>query len=183
MTSGSKPTKPSVATVGVSKPGVSAAACATPAEASASAATTGRTSTRLAGISPLSRGPGGRAGPYSPHRLHGAPLASTAVEEVRLWTPRGAGRAKLPLLVVHDGPDYDSRAKLTAWARGAIRRGALPAFRIALLAVADRSEAYSASARYARTLAHEIVPALPIAGPPVGMGASLGALAMLHAEW
>jgi enterochelin esterase family protein len=106
------------------------------------------------------------------------------VQEVRVWTPRGAPRrAALPLLVVHDGPGYESRAKLTAWARRAIGRGALPPFRIALLAAPDRDESYSASARYARALVHEIVPALPAAGPPVGMGASLGALAMLHAEW
>jgi enterochelin esterase-like enzyme len=106
------------------------------------------------------------------------------VEEVRLWTPRAAGRrADLPLLVVHDGPEYQSRGRLTAWARRAIGRGALPPFRIALLASPDRNEDYSASARYARALAREIVPSLPAAGRPVGMGASLGALAMLHAEW
>ena len=101
-----------------------------------------------------------------------------------MWTPRRVPRrAELPLLVVHDGPEYAARARLTAWAREAIGRGALPPFRIALLAPGDRDERYSASARYARALTQDLLLTLPALGPPVGMGASLGALAMLHAEW
>ncbi len=50
----------------------------------------------------------------------------------------------------------------------------------------DRDQVYSASAAYARCMAHEVLPALaeiaPTAGrgQRAGMGASLGALAMLH---
>src|SRR3954452_11016093 len=152
MTSGSKPGKFSEATVGVSKPGVSLAAWAAAAVVpSASTAATGRARTRAAGISPLSRGPEDGFGPYSANGPQAAPLPSAGVEEVRLWTPRAAGRrGEVPLLVVHDGPEYESRARLTTWARRAIGRGALPPFRIALLAAPDRNESYSASARYAR---------------------------------
>jgi enterochelin esterase-like enzyme len=52
---------------------------------------------------------------------------------------------------------------------------------VALLAPADRDEWYSASGRYARALATDVMRALhPV--DPIGMGASLGALAMLHAH-
>jgi enterochelin esterase family protein len=61
--------------------------------------------------------------------------------------------------------------------------------RAALIGPVDRDEIYSASAYFARALAQELLPALePLAPTPrglrfrVGMGASLGALAMLHAH-
>jgi len=59
----------------------------------------------------------------------------------------------------------------------------LPPHRVALLAPGPRDEWYSASALYSRALYVDVVPALravvAVAGDPVGMGASLGALAML----
>jgi enterochelin esterase-like enzyme len=59
-------------------------------------------------------------------------------------------------------------------------------FRVALLPAGDRDEWYSASAVYGRALCSRILPALrshvPVDGRPVGMGASLGALAMLQAQ-
>ncbi len=58
----------------------------------------------------------------------------------------------------------------------------MPPFRVALLAADDRDESYSASARYSRRLCERLLPALRADGPVVGMGASLGALAMLHAQ-
>jgi enterochelin esterase family protein len=67
-----------------------------------------------------------------------------------------------------------------------IESGALPPFRVALLPPGDRDEWYSASAAYTRALHDRILPALrhhvDVAGQPVAMGASLGALAMLHAQ-
>jgi enterochelin esterase family protein len=54
--------------------------------------------------------------------------------------------------------------------------------RAALLQPVRRNETYSAAERYADALATEIVPALPETASRVGMGASLGALAMLHAH-
>jgi enterochelin esterase-like enzyme len=106
---------------------------------------------------------------------------------VTLWTPPGAGDDDpLPLLAVHDGPEYVARAEITAHAAEAIAAGRAPAHRIALLHPGEREEWYSASALYARALAGEVLPAVaaaaPQAGRPVGLGASLGALAMLHAQ-
>lgn len=97
----------------------------------------------------------------------------------RIWTPAGAGdRAML----VHDGPEYERRAHLVRWAAEAIGAGAVPPFRLVLLEAADRNEAYSASAAYARNLAGKLAPALGLSAPVIGAGASLGALAMLHAQ-
>ena len=102
---------------------------------------------------------------------------------VRIWSP---GEGALPLIVAHDGPEYDERAALTRYAGAMIARGALPPFRVALLPPGDRDEWYSASAAYGRALCRRILPALhdhvAVAGRPVGMGASLGALAMLQAQ-
>jgi len=106
---------------------------------------------------------------------------------VTLWSPADVrDGAALPLLAVHDGPEYEAQADLTARAAAAIAAGRMPAHRIALLHPGRRDEWYSASALYARALSGEILPAIgravAVAGPPVGMGASLGGLAMLHAQ-
>ena len=110
-------------------------------------------------------------------RVRAAPLRAEL--DVRLWAPGGGD---LPLLVVHDGSGYERHARLTRWARARMDAGELPPFRIALLDAGSREEWYSASALYARALVDHVLPALPSAGPPVGLGASLGALALLHAE-
>lgn len=102
---------------------------------------------------------------------------------IRVWSP---AVGELPLLIVHDGPEYDERAKLTRYARALIGRGAVAPFRVALLPPGDREDWYSASASYGRSLCRRIIPTiadeLGVAGKPVGMGASLGALAMLQAQ-
>ncbi len=63
-----------------------------------------------------------------------------------------------------------------------IAAGTLPPHRVAMLAPGPRDEWYSASALYSRALYVDVIPALPATGAPVGMGASLGALAMLVAQ-
>ena len=102
---------------------------------------------------------------------------------IRVWSPAGG---PLPLLVAHDGPEYDELAALTRYAGAMIASDALPPFRVALLPPGDRNEWYSASALYGRALCRRILPAIAdrveVAGRPVGMGASLGALAMLQAQ-
>jgi enterochelin esterase family protein len=60
--------------------------------------------------------------------------------------------------------------------------GRLPPVRAVLLGPVDRNEIYSASPRYARALAEEIIPSLPPAPARVGLGSSLGALALFHAH-
>jgi enterochelin esterase-like enzyme len=103
---------------------------------------------------------------------------------ISIWSPEP--ESELPLLIAHDGPEYDELARLTHYAGAAIDDMAVAPFRVALLPPGDRDEWYSASAHYSRALARRIVPALrdavPVAGNPVGMGASLGGLAMLHAQ-
>lgn len=104
---------------------------------------------------------------------------------VRVWSP-SPGEGALPLLLVHDGPEYVAQAALIRWAAARIEAGEVSPFRVALLPPGDRNEWYSASAAYGRSLCRRIVPALrgrvPVEGRPVGMGASLGALAMLQAQ-
>jgi enterochelin esterase-like enzyme len=103
-----------------------------------------------------------------------------------LWSSAGSDAAEpLPLLVVHDGPEYDALASLTLFLDAMVEAGRLPAMRAALLAPVDRNDTYSASAPYSRALALGIVPRLHEQAPTtqtLGMGASLGGLAMLHAQ-
>ena len=122
-----------------------------------------------------------------PRSSRSAGAGSARRSHVRVWSPADAGPGEpLPLLVAHDGPEYDRLAGLTHFAGAMIAAGALPPHRVALLAPGERDEWYSASARYARALCGDVVPALRAAvavdGAVVGMGASLGALAMLHAQ-
>ncbi len=103
--------------------------------------------------------------------------------DMRVWSP---AEGPLRLLVANDGPEYDALSRLTDFAGAQIAAGALPPFRVALLAPGDRDQWYSASAAYSRVLAHDVLPALKtefgVVGAPAGIGASLGALAMLHAH-
>ena len=105
---------------------------------------------------------------------------------VRTWSPPTAGdREPLPLLVVHDGPEYDTLASLTQYLAAGIAGGWLPGLRAALLGPGPRNPRYSASARYARALRMVVIPALTsrlATSVRVGMGASLGGLAVLHAH-
>ena len=106
----------------------------------------------------------------------------------KLWSPAGTDDSDaLPMLIAHDGPEYDHLSRLTHCLDVAIDEGRLPKMRAALLPPHDRDQTYSASAAYSRAFAHEVLPALSAAAPAphgrsmrVGMGASLGALAMLH---
>jgi enterochelin esterase-like enzyme len=111
--------------------------------------------------------------------------------EIPIWTATGGSAGEeLPLLVVHDGPEYAEHSALLRYLDAAWAEGSVPTMRAALVPPpGDRNQSYSASAHYARALAHELLPALAEAAPaesdsprPVGMGASLGALAMLHAH-
>jgi enterochelin esterase-like enzyme len=103
-----------------------------------------------------------------------------------LWHPPGRDRGEpLPLLVAHDGPEYAQYSALTRYLDVATDRGDLPPLRAALLAPVDRNETYAASARYTAALSRDLLPALRERVPAtglVGMGASLGALALLHAQ-
>jgi enterochelin esterase-like enzyme len=111
--------------------------------------------------------------------------ALDGVVPVRLWAPAGTrDETELPLLVVHDGPEYDTLASLTRYLSAGIRGRWLPRLRAALLGPGSRNAWYSANPRYARALRTAVLPAIAgrvAVGRRIGMGASLGALAMLHA--
>lgn len=92
-----------------------------------------------------------------------------------LWAHPDATE-RSPLLVAHDGPEYAEHSALLTYL------STLPPLRAALLGPVDRDETYSASARYARALAEEILPSLGPGSRVVGIGTSLGALALFHAH-
>ena len=95
-----------------------------------------------------------------------------------LWSPAGAGDR---VLVAHDGPDYHRFGELGRFLAASTAAGRIRPCHLVLLPAPDRLEWYSASPAYARSLALEILPRVAD-GPVVGVGASLGALAMLQAQ-
>jgi enterochelin esterase family protein len=104
----------------------------------------------------------------------------------KLWSAADTDPGQpLPLLVVHDGPEYAEYSALVRLLDHLVAFGELPPLRAALIPPPlDRFETYSASARYGRALTEEWLPVLaPTTGRPVGLGASLGALALLHAHY
>jgi enterochelin esterase-like enzyme len=104
----------------------------------------------------------------------------------RLWSPPDTEQHEpLPLLVVHDGPEYDELAQLTTYLSVLIAEGTIPPLRAALLAPGQRNDSYSANGAYTRALCLAMLPhlhAVVSTTRTIGMGASLGALAMLHAH-
>lgn len=102
-----------------------------------------------------------------------------------LWSAAGLDASTpAPLLLANDGPEYAQFASLTRYLETAVTNQLRP-LRAALLAPPERDQDYSASPHYAQALAHDIVPELGRRVPTttrIGMGASLGALAMFHAH-
>jgi enterochelin esterase family protein len=115
-----------------------------------------------------------------PVKALGAPITAA------VWAPADARESEpLPLLLVHDGPEYDRLASLTRYLSAGVTGGWLPRLRAALLDPGPRDRWYSANARYARALRTVVLPALAemfATSSRIGMGTSLGALAMLHAH-
>jgi enterochelin esterase-like enzyme len=101
----------------------------------------------------------------------------------RVWSPATPTDR---ILVAHDGPDYHRYGELGRYTTTMIGAGRLPPYHLVLLPPGERYEWYSASPAYARALALEALPRLAAElgteRPVVGIGASLGALAMLHAQ-
>lgn len=85
------------------------------------------------------------------------------------------GRSRSRILLVLDGPEYQKQMRLVPLLRRLVERGDVKPHRVALVVPEDRMETYSASTRFARELAasYEGV---------VGLGSSLGGLALLHAH-
>jgi enterochelin esterase-like enzyme len=121
--------------------------------------------------------------------LRALPLASVRLRTTvpaLLWSAADTDPERpLPLLLVHDGPEYADYSSLVRLLDHLVDFGEVPEFRAALLPPpGDRNESYSGSARYANAFAVDFVPAIleqaPSDRPPVLLGASLGALAALH---
>jgi enterochelin esterase family protein len=123
-------------------------------------------------------------GSYEDIAVPSAALGDTV--HVRLWSPAGlADGAPAPLLVVHDGPEYDRLAFLTRYLAAMVRALQLPPLRAALVSPGPRDAWYSAEPAYAAALCTEVLPTVDARAPAtrwVGMGASLGGLAALHAH-
>jgi enterochelin esterase family protein len=117
-------------------------------------------------------------------------VTDTPVGDVELVvvTPVGTRRGEpLPLLVAHDGPEYSRRAHLVSTLRAATESGRLQPTRVVLLEPRPRNERYAANPDWADALTGHVLPTIEAAyagaGRPTLMGASLGALASLQAEW
>jgi enterochelin esterase-like enzyme len=112
--------------------------------------------------------------------------ALDAAVSARIWSPAGTPHdERLPLLVVHDGPEYDSLASITRYLSAGIAGRWLPRLRAALLSPGQRDRWYSANMRYTRALCTTVLPAITgqvATSARVGAGASLGALSLLHAH-
>jgi enterochelin esterase family protein len=119
------------------------------------------------------------AGPGEWRELAIPAPALKAMIDARVWSPAAPTDR---VLVAHDGPEYDRLAGLGHYSATAD----VPAHHLVLLPPGERNEWYSANPGYAWALATEILPrvsaALGRTGPVVGIGASLGGLAMLHAH-
>ena len=103
---------------------------------------------------------------------------------VTVWSPASLGDDEpAPLLLVHDGPEYDVLAGITTYAGALVAAGVLPPHRVALAHPVLRDAWYSGSPRYLRTVADAGLDRLgqhfATTGPTVVMGASLGGLTAL----
>jgi enterochelin esterase-like enzyme len=129
-----------------------------------------------------------RAQPDAPAREPFSTGSRALAAEVRgeLWAAAGLDAdVPAPLLVVHDGPAYDDEADLTKYVQDNVERGTLPPLRVALLRAPGRHLWYSANPAYATAMAEDVMPYLTRRWPTtrsLGLGASLGALAWLHAQ-
>ncbi|HEY1488780.1 MAG TPA: alpha/beta hydrolase-fold protein [Micromonosporaceae bacterium] len=109
-------------------------------------------------------------------------IPSTALRRevpVRIRTSAQPSRG---ILLAHDGGEFDRLAGLGQFSAAMIADGTLPPHDLVLLSPVERNEWYSANPAYARALVTEIIPRLRPGLPIVALGASLGALSLLHAQ-
>ena len=129
------------------------------------------------------REPGWLSGPGVAASMTTATIADI---ECTLWSPEALGaNEQALLLVVHDGPEFASLGGFTRYLAALIGAGTIAPLRAALLAPGDRNVRYSADAAYADDLCTALLPKLDEIAPTsrrVGVGVSLGALALLHAH-
>ena len=124
--------------------------------------------------------------PAGPGRLDPFTLGGETGAEVPLsvWSPADlADEEPAPLLLVHDGPEYDLLGGITTYSGALVASGALPPHRVALAHPVIRDAWYSGSPQYLRTIAAAGLDGLEeryaVRGPVVVAGASLGGLTAL----
>ena len=121
-------------------------------------------------------------------------LASQAFGDertVNVYLPARLRRTRrYPLLIVHDGPDYQRFSNLETVLDNLIHRLEIPPVVVCLLRTSDRMREYADDPRHAQFLATELVPELerryPLLPAPQSrclVGASFGAVASLTAAW
>jgi enterochelin esterase family protein len=123
------------------------------------------------------------AGPIEPVEVRCRRLVAR-VHVLLYSTPEPPGD-EAPLILAHDGPEYAEYAGLTRFLDAMSWEERIPPLHAALIQPVDRNETYSASALYAAALTRELLPEIARRvphGKRIGMGSSLGALAMLHAH-
>ncbi|MGG5258377.1 alpha/beta hydrolase-fold protein [Phycicoccus avicenniae] len=113
-------------------------------------------------------------------------LAGETADEVPVdvWSPEDlADDEPAPLLLVHDGPEYDRLAAVTRFSAAHVAAGSLPPHRVALTHPVLRDAWYSGSPQYLRTVAdaglERIGERFAVDRPVVVLGASLGGLTAL----
>ena len=100
-----------------------------------------------------------------------------------VWSPDGLDDdTPAPAVLVHDGPEFARLGGIGHYLGVLVAEGAVPPLRAVLLDPGDRNEWYAANPVYAAALCGPVLDALPPATVRVGVGVSLGALAMLHAH-
>jgi enterochelin esterase family protein len=104
--------------------------------------------------------------------------------------PRMRPRRRYAVLVAHDGADYLRFARLQTVLDNLIHRLEIPQMVVALTQSPNRSSEYAAEEAHATFLVDELLPHLsahfhasPLAEQRGLLGASLGAVASLHAAW
>jgi len=135
---------------------------------------------------PTYAAPGWLAAPSIPGTRTELALTGETAQPVPLtvWSPAGVPDSEpLPMLLAHDGPEYDTLAGLTTFSGAMIAAGRVPAHRVALAQPVLRDAWYSGSPAYLRSAAGagltHLAERFAIRGPVVVMGASLGGLTSL----
>lgn len=128
------------------------------------------------------------AGTRTEHLLDGGLLGEP--QPALLWSPPGtAAGDELPLLVALDGLELDRYSSITLMLDSLSWSGELPPMRALLLHPTRRDHQYSADPEFPAALAGVIDEVAKTVAPcpdspaaRIGLGASLGALAVLHAH-
>jgi enterochelin esterase family protein len=119
------------------------------------------------------------------------PVVDGSPSTLRVYVPARFRRTRrYPLLVVHDGSDFVEYGGLAAALDNLMDALEIPSAVVALHDPGERVVEYTASAEHVRVLGQVMLPAVQKAFPLIDapaarglLGASLGAVAALHAAW